>query len=345
MDFRSDNVTGASAPVIAALQRLAVGALSPYGNDDLTRAVEKRLEDLFECPLKAYLVATGSAANALALSVLCPPYGALYCHPDAHIATDECGAPEFYTGGAKLVTIPGDHGKITAAGLEAALAKGWQGVVHHVQPAAVSLTQASEAGTVYKPREIAAIARVARRHGLALHMDGARFANALVGLGCTPAEATWKAGVDVLSFGGTKNGCLAVEAVLFFQPERARDFEFRRKRGGHLFSKMRFLAAQMQAYLEDDLWLENARHANRLARRLAAGLKAIPGIRRRHQVEANEVFLDLPGRLAKALAREGFIMELWAKGEPMQVRLVTAFSTKDEEVDAFLAAARRLQRA
>jgi threonine aldolase len=291
-------------------------------------------------------VATGTAANVLGLSLLTPPYGAVYCHRDAHIAVDECGAPEFYSGGAKLVTIDGAAGKLTPQGLTAAI--GGAGVVHHVQPAAVSITQASEAGTLYTPSQIAGISEVARGHKLGLHMDGARFANAIAALGCSPAEVTWKAGVDVLAFGATKNGAMAAEAVVIFRPELAREFEFRRKRGGHLFSKGRFLSAQLEAYLTDDLWLHNAKHANALAARLGEGLSALPGITLHHPVEANMLFLRLPQRVAEGLKAAGFMFYDWSTADTgsgyREIRLVTAFDSRSAEVEAFIAAAGDLAR-
>src|SRR5579883_354407 len=294
MNFASDNVTGAAPEILAAIAAANDGAAMPYGNDAVTQRVEAALKALFERDLAAFPVATGSAANALALATMCPPYGAVYCHPDSHINVDECGAPELFTGGAKLVPIVGDAGKIAAADFEAALARSGKGVVHHVQPAAISLTNASEMGTVYTPEEVRAIADIAHGQGLRVHMDGARFANAVAALGCAPADLAWRAGVDVLSFGATKNGALAAEAVVFFAPAKAGDLAFRRKRSGHLFSKMRFLSAQLEAYLADDLWLRNARHANRMARRLADGVAGLPGVRLRHPTEANEIFVELP---------------------------------------------------
>lgn len=316
----------------------------PYGADDITQRLQQRFCDLFETNLSMFPVATGSAANALALSVVAPPYGAIYCHTEAHINVDECGAPELFTGGAKLVTLPGENGKITAEALAHALAHAGIGFVHHVQPAAVSITQATEAGTVYTLEEIRAIAQVAHQYHLPLHMDGARFANALVSLGCTPAEMTWQAGVDMLSFGATKNGAIAAEAVLFFNPEQAAGFEYRRKRGGHLFSKMRFLSAQLEAYLTDDLWLRNAAHANRLAQRLAAGLRKIPGVTLAYPVEANELFVRFPDLILKGLQADGFQFYAWESDGRSMVRLVTAFNTAEADVDAFLSAAQRHSR-
>ncbi len=340
-NFCSDNVTGASPAILEALARAGGGAAMPYGADPLTAKVEARLREIFETDLSVYLVATGTAANSLALAAMCPPYGAVYCHPDSHVNVDECGAPEFFTGGAKLVTLDGADGKMDAAALEAALGAGWAGVEHHSQPAAVSITQASEAGTVYRPDALAAIAEVCRGHGLGLHMDGARFANALVTLQCSPAEASWRAGVDALSFGATKNGALAAEAVLLFRPGLADGFCFRRKRAGHLFSKMRFLSAQLDAYLADDLWLGNARHANAMAARLAEGLAEIGGVGFLYPVEANELFVTMPTAMREGLAGDGFAFYPWAAGGPDCIRLVTAFDTAEHAVDSFIASARQ----
>lgn len=339
MNFCSDNVTGASPEILAALLEANEGAAMPYGNDAISQRLTTRFAEIFETEVTVFPVATGSAANALALSVLAPPYGAIYCHMDAHIQVDECGAPEFYTGGAKLVTLAGEAGKIYFKDFEKALAQGGSGVVHHVQPAAVSLTQATEAGTVYRIEEVEAIAQLAHRQGLGIHMDGARFANAVVSLGCSPAEITWKAGVDILSFGATKNGAMAAEAVIFFKPELAASFGYRRKRGGHLFSKMRFLSAQLEAYLKQDLWLKNAAHANQMAQRLERGLKEIPGAVFSHPVEANELFVTLPEAVIQGLLADGFLFYRWPGDEASLVRLVTAFNTAEASVDAFVKAA------
>ncbi len=265
----------------------------------------------------------------------------MLCHPLAHIACDEANAPEFYSGGAKLVPIAGADGKLAAADLAAVL-PGDLGNVHHAQPAAVSLTQATECGTAYRPEEIAEIATVAHRHGLAVHMDGARFANAMVHLGASPAELTWRSGVDVLSFGATKNGALGAEAIVFFDPARARELPFRRKRAGHLFSKMRFLSAQLDAYVTDDLWLRNARRANAAAARLARGLAALPGVRLRHPVEANELFVEMPETMITGLFEAGAQFYRWMGSDSTCVRLVTAWNTTEADVAAFLAQASRL---
>lgn len=338
-DFRSDNVAGAAPEIVAALAAASTGAADPYGNDTLTARVTERLSEIFETAVTAFPVATGTAANALALSALCPPWGAVYCHEEAHINTDECGAPEQMTGGAKLVAMPGAHGKLDPADLTAALGDAGIGVVHRVQPAVLSLTQATEAGTLYSPSEVAALVDVAHSHGMAVHMDGARFANAIASLGCAPAEVTWRAGVDVLSFGGTKGGCLAAEAVVFFNPALAEDFGFRRKRAAHLVSKGRFLSAQLDAFLADGLWLRLARHANAMAARLAAGLARLPGAVLAHPVEANEIFVHLPGEVADGLEAAGFRFYRW---DGTLLRLVTAFDTPRAAVDGFLEIATKL---
>ena len=340
MDFRSDNVTGVSPEILEALAAANGGAAASYGADPITERLQRRFAELFEHEVTVFPVATGTAANALALATLTPPYGVIYGHGEAHFHVDECGAPEFYTGGAKLTVLVGGHAKITPTALTAAVTG--KGVVHHSQPATVSLTQATEAGAVYKADEVAGIAEVCRQHGLALHIDGARFANAVASLNRSPADLTWRVGVEALSFGATKNGAMAAEAVIFFDPGRAADFAFRRKRGGHLFSKMRFLSAQLDAYLEGDLWLRNARHANRMATRLAEGLAGLAGVRLRHPVEANEIFVELPEPVIRGLFDLGFLFHRWGGDADTCVRLVTAFDTAPAAVDSFIAAAKRL---
>ena len=289
MNFNSDNVVGASPEILAALTAANHGAVASYGDDPITARVEAAFARLFERDVAVFPVVTGTAANALSLAACVPPWGVIYCHPEAHIAVDECGAPEFYTGGAKLMLLDGADAKLAPATLAAALATSGQGVVHHAQPAAVSVSQATECGAIYRPSELAALAKVAHGYGCAFHVDGARFANALVTLGCSAAEATWRAGVDVLSFGATKNGALAAEAIVVFDPGLAATIAYRRKRAGHLLSKLRFLSAQLEAYLADDLWLANARHANAMAARAAAGFARLAnrGVALVHPVEAN----------------------------------------------------------
>jgi threonine aldolase len=341
-DFRSDNVAGVAPEVLAALAAANQGRHSSYGEDTITKGLETRLAALFEHEVAVFPVATGSAANALALATVVPGWGAVLCHPEAHIATDECGAPEFYSTGAKLAAIDGAHGKITAEAVDEFASRNRRGV-HQAKPMAVSISQATEAGTCYTPGEIAAIGEVCRRHGLAFHMDGARLANALAHLGCTPAEATWKSGVDILSFGLTKNGAMAAEAVVFFDPRQAADFAFRRKRGGHLFSKMRFVSAQFEAQLEGALWLRLAGHANAMAARVGTGLSALPGIGLLHPVEANELFVLMPEAVIARLEQAGFHFYRWEALEGPCIRLVTAFDTEPADVEALIAAAEALR--
>lgn len=336
MNFCSDNVTGVSPEIMAAIAAANDGATMPYGNDECTQNLQGKFSELFETPVTVFPVATGSAANALALSVISPPYGAIYCHAESHINVDECGAPEFYTGGAKLVTLTGNNAKIDAANLAAILDRAGAGFVHHVQPAAVSITQTTEAGTIYNPDEISQIAEVTHAYNLQLHMDGARFANAVASLGCSPADITWRAGVDVLSFGATKNGAMAAEAVVFFNHKLVRDFQYRRKRSGHLFSKMRFLSVQLEAYIKDKLWLRNAAKANEMAAQLVEGIAGISGVKLAYPVEANEIFIELPEPVIKALLSEGFEFYRWHREDANIVRLVTAFNTQEKDIIAFI---------
>jgi threonine aldolase len=345
MKFASDNTAGVAPAVLDALARANDGFALGYGNDDLTRAVERRFCEIFEREVAVFLVPTGTAANALALAQVCPPWGAVFCHAESHIVTDECGAPEFFGGGMKLVELPGEGCKIAEATLNAALARYSGHRPHQVVPAAVSLTQASEAGTIYRLEEIAALAAIARERGLALHMDGARFANALVRLNATPAQATWQAGVDVLSFGATKGGAIAAEAIVFFDSARAADMPERRKRSGHLFSKHRFLSAQMLGFLADDAWLALARHANAMADRLAAGLAKV-GLTPIWPVEANLVFIALPKAADARLRAAGatyYVRDsaslpnhVTVGPDTLLVRLVTSFATRAADVDRFV---------
>jgi threonine aldolase len=348
MNFASDNAYGVLPEILAALGAAGEIAEPAYGADAVTQALAGRFDTLFERKVKMFPVLTGTAANALALATITPPHGAILCHEDSHIMVHECGAPEFFTHGARLVGLSGGHGKLTPETIAAALTRLPRGDVHVVQPFAISLTQSTEFGTVYSPDEIAAISAVARAQGLKLHMDGARFANAMAALGCTPAEATWKCGVDVLSFGATKGGALAAEAVVFFDPALAANMAERRKRAGHLISKHRFLALQMQAFLADDCWLKLARHANAMADRLAAGLSGI-GLAPVWPVEANLVFVSVTkaveARLRAAGARyyvrrsESLPASASLGPDRALIRLVTSFATRDEEIDRFVALA------
>lgn len=342
LNLGSDNVAGVAPEVMAALAAANRGNVPSYGADPITARLEKRFAEVFERELAVFPVATGTIANSLALASLVPPYGAVLCHREAHINVDECGGPELFTGGAKLIAFDGKDGKLHAAALAEFLGYGDIGFVHRAQPAAVSLTQSSELGTVYGPHEVREIAELAHGHGLALHMDGARFANAVASLGCSPAEITWKAGVDVLTFGGTKNGALGAEAVVFFDPRSPRmsgpaaAFPYHRKRAGQLFSKMRFVSAQLEALLDGDLWLRHARHANAQAARLSQAVAALPGVELLHPVQANEIFLRLPEPALAALEAAGIGIERWlVPGGPM-IRLVTAFDTPDWAVEAMI---------
>jgi len=335
LDFRSDNVAGVAPEVLTALAVAAQGSDSAYGADATTTRLEARLAELFAHDVTVFPVATGTAANALALAQAVPGWGAVLCHREAHIATDECGAPEFYSTGAKLIPLEGEHGKLSAETVARELARELRGV-HHVQPRAVSISQSTETGAVYRPEEIAAIGAACRPKGLTVHMDGARLANAVAALGCAPAEVTWKAGVDILSFGLTKNGAMAAEAVIFFNSDQAQDFAFRRKRGGHLFSKMRFVSAQIEAQLTDGLWLKLASHANAMARRIAGGLQDIPDIGLLHPVDANELFVLLPEAAIAQLESDGYRFYRWDSDKGPCIRLVTAFDTTTSAVDGFV---------
>lgn len=350
MDFASDNTAGASQPILAAIQAANEGPAPAYGADPFCSKAAKLLSDVFEKEIAVFLVATGTASNALALGAICPPYGAVFCHQEAHIMEDECGAPEMFTAGAKLVGIPGGAGKIGCRDLAATIAAFPRGLVKQVQPAALSLSQATESGTLYNCAEISELAAIAHGAGLQVHMDGARFANALVALQCKPAEMSWRAGVDVLSFGATKNGAISCEAVIFFDPAKASSLPYQRKRSGHTLSKGRFLGAQMAAYLEDGHWLGLAKTANAHAVRLAEGLAEAPGVRLPWPRQANEIFVILPRRTDAALKAAGalyyewssrsFAAEIEAPGpDEVFVRLVTSFATLGSDVERFIAIA------
>ncbi|MEZ5841413.1 MAG: low specificity L-threonine aldolase [Hyphomicrobiales bacterium] len=348
MRFGSDNSAGVSAPVMEAILAANHGHQPSYGADELTLRLEARLADLFEHEVSLFLVTTGTAANALSMAALAPAWGAVLCHEHSHMMVDECGAPEFHAG-AKLVGLSGVGAKVTPDGVTEALADFAEGFVHQVQPAALSITQATEAGTVYRPDEIAALAEACRPRGLRLHMDGARFANAIASLGAAPAEITWRAGVTALSLGATKNGAMLAEAVVLFDTELARNFGYLRKRAGQLVSKQRFMAAQFLAWLENDHWLVLARHANAMATRLADALALSGAARLAFRPEANEVFAILPVAADARLRAAGAAYYPWAASMlapdarpgdcEVLVRLVTSFATTPEEVDRFAALA------
>ncbi len=349
MQFASDNTSGAAPRIMAALAEANAGYAPSYGSDALTTRVRDKVRQLFQAPqAEVFLVPTGTAANALSAALLCPQWGAIYCHDAAHVEVDECGAPEFFIGGGRTAPVAGAHGKITAEGLQARMAQTPEGDVHHVQHGMLTLTNLTEAGTAYSPAEIATLTAIARAAGMASHLDGSRLANALVATGASPADMTWRAGVDVLSLGATKNGCLGVEAVVLFDPARAWELQLRRKRAGHLISKHRFLAAQMLAWLEDGLWLTLAAQANRMAARLAAGIAALPHAALVHPCQGNILFATLPRAThAGAMAAGAYYYLCQQDREPdgpgdapLMARFVCSWSTTEADVDALLAALR-----
>ncbi|WP_137699834.1 threonine aldolase family protein [Marimonas lutisalis] len=343
MFFASDNGGPANPEILAALTRANEGYAMGYGADAIMDEVRAQLREIFEAPLASiHLVATGTTANSLALATLTNPWETIFCSPTAHIHEDECNAPEFYTGGAKL-TLAGTEDKMTPDALRAAIEGEETRGVHGPQRGPVSITQVTERGQVHSLEELNALTAVAREYGLNTHLDGARFANALAALGCTPAEMTWKAGIDAVSFGGTKNGCMGVEAVIFFDPAHAWEFELRRKRGGHLFSKHRYLSAQMQAYLADDLWTRNATSANAACARLAAGLRDLPGVSFDFEPQANIIFLHMPRATHQRLQAAGAVYYIMAgdvtsgdPDEPLPARLVCDWSVTDATIDRFI---------
>ena len=333
MRFFSDNAAAAHPKVIEAIER-SNRLDTAYDADKWSQRLDAAFSDLFETEVRALWVTTGTAANCLALAALCPPYGAILCHRDAHIEVDEAGAPGFFTGGAKLVLLDGPGAKIAPETVTGACDR-IRNDVHQVQPAAISITNATEYGLVYRLDEVRALGELARGRELGLHMDGARFANAIVTSGESPADITWRAGVDALSFGFVKNGGLNAEALILFRTELADEIAVRRKRAGHLLSKGRMLAAQILALLEDDLWLDNARAANAAAQALAG---AAPE-RLVHPVEANEIFLRVTPDEAAVLRAQGFDFYDWGPGE---IRLVTSWDQKGEPVEQLAAAIRAL---
>lgn len=333
MRFFSDNAASVHPAVLEAIAA-ANSVDTAYDGDAHSAALDGAFSDLFETKVSAFWIASGTAANGLALAQLCPPIGSILCHRDAHIQNDECGAPEFYTHGAKLSLLDGPGAKITHDALEARLAS-IPGGVHWAQPKAVSITNATEYGCVYSPDEVAAIGQICKSHGLGLHMDGARFANAVAHLGCHPADLTWRAGVDILSFGFVKNGGMSAEALIVFDPARAGGLAERRKRAGFLFSKGRFLAAQLLALLKDDLWIANARAANAGAAQIAA----CAGEHLIYPVQANEIFLRATAQEAARLRSQGFDFYDWAEGE---IRLVVSWDQGENEIAAMAEALKAL---
>ena len=338
MNFKSDNEAPAHPAIMEAMVQANEGYATAYSEDHLSRELDARFAEAFDTDCHVLPIATGTAANSIAVAEISPPWGAVMCHTLAHIHNDEGGAPEFYSGGAKLVPLDGNHGRLEAQPLAAAIDAAGRHGVHNVKPSLVSITQATECGTVYRPDEIRGIAEVTHERGLALHMDGARFANAVAWLDCHPAEITWKAGVDVLSFGVTKNGAMAAEAIVVFgHPEWLEGMERRRKRGGHLLSKMRYVSAQLLAMLDDDLWLQLAADANARAWELARGISQSPNAALEWPVEANEVFMRADPECLQSLKSEGFEFHIWP-GHDDLARLVCSWATEPSQVEQFVQA-------
>jgi len=323
MDFRSDNTHGCSPEIIEALARANTGTMSSYGDDEITARVRERCRELFECDLEVFPVLTGTAGNALSIAAMTPSTGSIVCHEEAHIRLDELGAPELFTGGARLIPLSGADGKLNAGDVAAVDTF-----------SCLSFAQTTEAGTLYCIDEVRALSEIARARGAGVHMDGSRFANAVVALGCAPADASWRAGVDILSLGATKNGAISAEVIVVFRKELAEALVPHWHRSGHRLSKMRFLSAQLEAYFTDDLWLRNARRANAAAARLAAGLREQLEIVR--PVEANFVFVRIPPSLVETLQGHGVDFYDWPLFGADVYRLATAYATTDAEVDAFI---------
>ncbi|MFC9439377.1 threonine aldolase family protein [Nocardia sp. NPDC057030] len=333
-EFGSDNTAGTPTAILETVAAAAAGLAAPYGADSWTDALTRQLGEVFDHPVDIALVSTGTAANAISLATLTPSWGSVLCHRDSHIHNDENTAPELFTGGARLTPLDGADAKIDSDELRAAVDRK-SGDLHKAKPATLSITQATEAGGVYTPGEIHQLTIIAQNAGLRVHMDGARFANALVALGCRPAELTWQIGVDMLSFGTTKNGTMTAEAIILFDPDLATELGYRTKRAGQLTSKARFQAAQLHAYLTDDLWLHNATHANAMADRLRAGLSAIPTVHQQGNAEANITFYHLPQPVIDGLLTRGFNFHANRWG-PQVARFVTSFATTPDDIDALI---------
>jgi threonine aldolase len=336
-NFRSDNVAPVSPEILRAIDEANRGPAAAYGDDDYSKLLNRRFSMLFETEVTVFPVSTGTAANALSLAACARPYGAIYCHEEAHIHTAEGGATEAFTGGAKLLTLPGRQFRVEPSMLREALAGTAWGVRNRSQPDAVSITQASEYGTVYPLAEISEIGAIAYDRNLSLHMDGARYANALARLGCSPADMTWRAGVDILSFGATKNGAMSADAIVVFDQELVESLSYRLRRAGQTASKMRFASAQLLAYVEDRLYLRLAAKANAVAARLGAGLAALPDVRLVAPVEANLVFLNLPALAINRLAASG--LQFARRGQEV-IRFVARFDSTEQEADEVIALVR-----
>ena len=336
MRFLSDNTGSASPEMLAALTAANQGLVTAYGNDPWTLRLDECLSTYFGTAVRAFPVATGTAANSLSLATLTPPYGLIFAHEEAHIANDEAGAPGFFSGGAQLALLQSPDGKLTRDVLAGAL-EAHPASVHTLQPKVLALSQATELGTSYRPQELRELCQLAHERGLKVQMDGARFANSVAFLDCHPGDVTWRAGVDVLSFGATKNGALAAEAVVFFDKTLVGDFELRRKQSGHLLSKSRYVSAQLLAYVESGVWLRNARRTNELAQKIARAARELL----MHPVEANEIFLALDAERKQALRQAGFEFYDWGPASTGETRFVVSWDQRDEDVSALCAALER----
>lgn len=349
MNLASDNTTGICPEILEAIEKANKGSATSYGADSITENLTRKFSELFECDLQIFPVSTGSAANAIALSTFAQPWSAIYCHKLSHIDMDECGGPEFYTGGAKLITSDGADAKILTDEFKKQIESMDIGDVHMVQPSILSLTQITEAGTAYSVEEVKSLCDAVRSvtdekgKKMFVHMDGARFANAVAYLDKTPAEITWKSGVDLLSFGATKNGAMAAEAVIAFKPSLSNplyyqsilkdELPFRRKRGGHLISKMRFLSAQLDAYITDDLWLKNARHANAMAKKLYEGIKNVKGMSFPYSINGNIIIVDVTEELKDKIEHKGLKFSHRKFFNKDLIRFVTSFDTPEKTID------------
>jgi threonine aldolase len=334
MNLRSDNEAPACEELLAAVIAANAGGANAYGDDPWTNKLESVYSEFFETEVKVFPITTGTAANVSSLSHACPPWGAVFCHHESHVQVDECGAFEFYSGGAKLFPLPGDHGRISPDALQQQLqTMGLKGD-HGPLPAGLTLTQATECGTIYSTDQVAELCEIAHQFNMTTHLDGARFANAAASLGQTPADLTWRAGIDMMSFAASKNGGLLGEAVVFFKPELAEQFGRRRMKGGHLASKMRYISAQLLAYVEDDLWLRLAGQANAAATRISQALENHPGATLEHPVQANEVFVHLDSELDNQLREAGYRYHPWP-GVPGLFRMVCGYHIEEPELQRF----------
>jgi threonine aldolase len=334
-DFASDNTAGLCPEALGALLAANDGTCASYGDDEFTERATDLIRGLFETECDVYFVFNGTAANSLALASLCQSYHSVVCHESAHIETDECGAPEFFSNGTKILLTPGEEGRLACSEIERMILR--RSDIHYPKPRAVSLAQTTELGTLYTAEEIREIANVARFHGLRIHMDGARFANAVAASGTSPADLTWRAGVDVLCFGGIKPGISLSEAVIFFDPELSEEFAYRCKQAGQLASKMRFSSAPWAACLQEGVWLRNAENANRCARLLAEGLSRIPGATVARPPAANAVFAELSPEVRDRLRRAGWKYYQFIGGA---ARFMCSWNTTEADVAALLEAAR-----